>query len=118
MSERLENELMLLFGDPDPRIGDGEVKDVWVGGREQADLDLAFMSELNRVAYEVGQDLAHSHLVTHAEHRHGGGEFTADADTLFQSLGCEQCVDVFRSRVQIEPGQLQFQFLSLDLRHV
>jgi hypothetical protein len=129
LRERLEDLALAALGDADPGVGDAELEPaalrVRAGARaavvrqpRHAHRHLAALGELDRVADQVHQHLAHAHRVRAHLARHLVLDEAGQLEALALGLRRQQRRDVLHRFVQVEVGGLELELAGLRPREV
>ena len=121
LAERFEDGALLLGGDADSRVLDGDVQGQMVGcdrfdGR--VDPHVSLLRELDGVADQVQEDLTQSARVAGQNGWNVGGNAQQQLQVLFGRPGRERTKRIGDQIAKVEVDPLEFQFAGLDLREV
>jgi hypothetical protein len=128
--ERLENDLLLVGGNADARIGDGERDDMLGRGKvfvverpaarraPDAERHGALVRELERVRQQVFDDLLHALDVREHRARHVGIEVHLERDLLGLGDMAEGALDVTLQIEQAQLADVRDDRARLDLRQI
>src|SRR5205085_10158596 len=141
LGERLEDQVLLLRSDADPRIADGEVQEdgswelgvgSWGGDRfagirswhragdpkSHFDDDFALLGELEGVIDEIVDDLPEAERITHQGVRDIGVDVVGEFQTSLTGSKKKRVQGVGETVAEGEVDRLQAQLARLDRRDV
>ena len=122
LDERIENRAQLFVGDPDSRVSDNE-QDMKPGRENRGqrvdfDGDLSGLRELDGIAHQIEQDLAHPRIVADQHQGHAGGNVKGEFEPFFLGWNQEQLQYGFFQGADFELALLDGHAAEFDARQV